>query len=105
MDPADWSDLTIYGMHACENAVVAPAEALNMSVKKTHWDKVEVADRLHKEHNLPDIADLIKELNELRKGFAYGEMTIDPSMSAEYIAGGVEHYLDAVSDLLKRDQT
>lgn len=105
LDPTDWSDLTIYGMHAYENAVVAAAEALKISVKKTHWDKAEVADRLHKDHNLPDIADLLQELNELRKGFAYGELTIDPSMSAEDIAGAVEHYLDAVSDLLERSQT
>ncbi|CAN5561201.1 hypothetical protein BH20ACT23_BH20ACT23_30130 [soil metagenome] len=105
LDPVDWSDLTIYGMHACENAVVAAAEALDISVKRTHWDKVDVADRLHNDHKLPDIAALLRELNELRKGFAYGEMTIDPTMSAEDIAGGVEHYLDAVSDLLERVQT
>jgi hypothetical protein len=104
LDPTDWSDLTIYGFHACENAVLAAAEALKISVKRTHWDKAEVADRLHKDHRLPDISALLTELNELRKGFAYGEMTIDPSMSAEDIAGAIEHYLDAVSDLLERDQ-
>ncbi len=50
-EPTDWSDLTIYGMHATENAVVAAAEQLGMTVKKTHWDKVDIAASLHTEHD------------------------------------------------------
>ncbi len=103
-DPTDWSDLTIYGMHACENAAMAAADKVAIPWKKTHWHKVDVAIQLHKEHGLPDIADLLKELNELRKGFSYGELTVRPSMSAEYIAGQVEEYVESVAKFLEEEE-
>jgi len=80
-EPPDWSDLTIYGLHACENAVVAAAEHAGIPVKRTHWDKADVGDQLTEHHGLPNVSKLLKELNELRKGFAYGELTVEPTMS------------------------
>jgi hypothetical protein len=100
LDPPDWADLTIYGMHALENAVVAAADFRRIEVKRTHWDKAAVAERLHNDHGLPDVAQLLSELNELRKGFSYGEPTTEPTMTAEEIASDVERYIDAVARLL-----
>ncbi len=100
LDPTDRSDLTVWGMHACENAVVAAAESKGPQVKKTHPDKVAVARKLHEDHGLPDIASLLEELNELRKGFSYGELTAEPTTSAQDIAGNVERYVEAVATFL-----
>ncbi|HVM34013.1 MAG TPA: hypothetical protein VM784_01580 [Actinomycetota bacterium] len=100
LEPTDWSDLTVYGMYACENAVVAAANILRIKVKKSHWDKVAVAHELHEKHGLPDITALLEELNELRKGFSYGEVTAEPTMPAEEIAAEIENFMHAVAALL-----
>ncbi|HEX2058534.1 MAG TPA: hypothetical protein VHI71_09200 [Actinomycetota bacterium] len=100
LQPTDWADLTIYGMHALENAVVAAANHHGLEVKKTHPDKTAVAQRLHEGHHLPDVSELLTELNELRKGFSYGEPTLEPSMSAEDIAAVIEEYIDAVARVI-----
>ncbi len=100
LHPTDWADVTIYGMHALENAVVAAANHHGFEVKKTHWDKVAVAEKLHNEHQLPSVGDLLTELNELRKGFSYGEPTTEPTMSAEDIAIDIERYINAVTRLV-----
>lgn len=103
LDPTDWSDLTVYGMYACENAVVAAANTIGLPVKKTHWDKVSASRKLHADHGLPDVADLLEELNELRKGFSYGELRAQPSMSAEDIVAQIETYVEAVASLVDED--
>lgn len=101
LDPTDWSDLTTWGMHAIENAAMAAADHVGIPWKKTHWDKASVGTQLHQNHGLPDIAQLLEELNELRKGFNYGELTIKPTMAAKDIAQEVEDYIDAVAEFLE----
>jgi hypothetical protein len=51
-------------------------------------------------HGLPDITDLLIELNTLRKSEAYGEVSPSPTRSAEDIAIEVEQYVDALAALL-----
>ncbi len=80
--------------------MIAAASALGLTIKKTHWDKLDAARILHDKHGLPDIAALLEELNELRKGFSYGELVTEPSLSAQDIASEVETYVDAVQRFL-----
>lgn len=50
------------------------------------------------------MADLLRELNELRKGFSYGELTTEPAMTAEEIAAKIEEYVEAVDQLLLKEE-
>ena len=102
-DPVDWSDLTIYAFYALENAVVAAADHLGVEWKQTHPSKVEAARELHEAHGLPDIADLLTELNTLRKSEAYGEVRPSETHDAEDIAIQVEEYIEAVAGLFEEE--
>lgn len=101
IDPVDWSDLTIYGFHAVENAVVAAADAVGLPWQKTHPSKLEVARTLAAEHGLPSVAGLLVELNTLRKSEAYGEVGPSDDTSAEDIAIAVEEYVEAVASFIE----
>ena len=102
-DPIDWSDLSMYAFYSLENAVVAAADHLSLEWKRTHPSKVEVSEDLHAHHGLPDIAQLLTELNSLRKSSAYGETPPSHEWSAEDIAIEVEEYIEAVDGLVVGD--
>ncbi|MGH2573035.1 MAG: hypothetical protein ACRDGU_06090 [Actinomycetota bacterium] len=102
-EPVDWSDLAIYGFYGLENAVVAAADHFGLAWKTTHPSKVEAARSLHQAHGLPDIADLLTELNSLRKSEAYGEVQPSETLSPEDIAVAVEDYIEAVAGLFQGD--
>jgi hypothetical protein len=68
----------------------------------THWGKLEQAKDLRTKHKLPDISDLLKDLNILRKAQAYGDTEIDEAdYDAEDIATRVEDYFEQVSAFCK----
>jgi hypothetical protein len=46
------------------------------------------------------VSDLLRELNEMRKSEAYGEVTPPRSLDAERIAIDVENYIDGVVELI-----
>jgi hypothetical protein len=62
-DPVDWSDLAMYSFYALENAVVAAADHFGVQWKPNHPSKVEAARLLANQHGLPNIANLLIELN------------------------------------------
>jgi hypothetical protein len=76
------------------------ADHFGVQWKPNHPSKVEAARLLANQHGLPDIADLLIELNTLRKSEAYGEVSPSPTRSAEDIAIEVEQYVDALATLL-----
>jgi hypothetical protein len=90
----------MYAFYAIENGVVAAAEHLGISWLRSHPRKADLAAGLHTNHGLPDVSALLRELNELRKSEAYGEVTLHPSLDAEDIAVEVERYIDAVTKLV-----
>jgi hypothetical protein len=100
LDPVDWSDLSLYAFLALENAVVAAADSLGISWERTHPSKVAAAQILYAKHGLPDIADLLVELNSLRKAEAYGEVRPSQYLEPEEVAVQVEGYVEAVGALL-----
>jgi hypothetical protein len=97
LDPVDWSDLLIYGFHAVENAVVAAAEARGIAWQRTHPSKAGVARDLASAYGLPDVGDLLVDLNSLRKSEAYGEVRPTNERSAEDIVSEIETFVDAVA--------
>ena len=98
--PTDWTDLTTYGFYCLEAAVMAAATHLDWSVRRTHPAKAEAAERLSEELGLPDVADLLVDLNSARKAAAYGDVPF-PELDAEEIAIQIEEFVDAVEQLME----
>lgn len=100
-DPPDWSDLSFYGFYALEAAVEAASLHVGMNVQKAHWARVNAAGKLHLDHGLADVSELLRDLNEVRKSEAYGDVQA-PVLDAEDVASEVESFIDSVSRLLGR---
>ena len=98
-DPPDWLELSLFGFYALEAAVEAAALYFALEVKKNHPSRVTAARELHENFGLPDVAELLRDLNETRKSEAYGDVSA-PDLEAEDVASQVESYILAVSDLL-----
>ncbi len=97
--PVDWADLSVYGFYALETAVMAAGAKLGWSVQHTHTAKLRAAQRLHVEVGLPDIAELLVDLNTARKSVAYGDVDI-PDLDAEDLAIRLEEYVEAARMLV-----
>ena len=98
-DPTDWTDLATYGFYCLEAAVMAAASHLGWSVRRTHVDKAAAAERLSEELGLPEITDLLSDLNSARKSAAYGDVPF-PDLDAEDVVIEVERYVEAVAKLI-----
>jgi HEPN domain len=98
----DWSDLGTYGLYCLEALVRAASLKAGETPIRTHWGKADQAKNLHERHGLPDIEDLLTDLNGLRKAIAYGDMEFDESdYDAEQIAATIEEYFNQVSEFCK----
>jgi hypothetical protein len=100
-EPTDWDDLSLYGFYCLEAAVEAAALHFGLRTSKKHWEKVDLASDLHEKKDLPDISDLLRDLNDARKAAAYGD-TEAPELDAENIATQIENYVEAVAELLTK---
>lgn len=100
-EPTDWDDLSLYGFYCVEAAVEAAALHLGLKTSTRHWEKVDVASKLHVQAKLPDATDLLRDLNDARKSAAYGDTEM-PEVEAEEIATQMENYVDAVTLLLSK---
>ncbi|MBW2061782.1 MAG: hypothetical protein JRI95_09505 [Deltaproteobacteria bacterium] len=100
-EPTDWTDLTLFGFYCLEAAVVAAAEYLGWSIKRSHVAKAEAAERLSSEKGFPEITNLLWELNDARKAIAYGDVPF-PNLKAEDVAFQVEKYVEAVEVLIEK---
>lgn len=76
-DEVDWSDLATYGLYCLESLVHAATLKIGGSRVRTHWEKIKLAKALQKQHSLPDIGDLMDDLNSARKALAYGDDEFD----------------------------
>ena len=98
--PTDWADLSIYGFHCLEAAVEAAAIHAKLRTSRKHWEKAEIAGELHRKHGLPDVEELLNDLNESRKAAAYGDVP-GPDLVAEDVATEIERYVEAVEKFVK----
>jgi len=97
--PTDWDDLTMYGFYCLENAVAAAALHAGITLVRTHPGKAHAARELAKVHKLSDMSELLGQLNDARKAFAYGDIE-EPELIAEDVAVSVEEFVDAVESFL-----
>jgi hypothetical protein len=100
-DDPDWDDLSLYGFYCLENAVCAAAIHVGINVKRNHPSKVEASRKLSENYNLPDVSDLLIELNDARKAAAYGDIDA-PDLDAEDLATTIEEYVKTVEDFLAK---
>ena len=98
-DPTDWDDLALYGFYCLEAAVMAASTHAGWVTRGQHPDKAKAAERLTQEHGLPDIQDLLTELNDGRKAVAYGDLDM-PELNPEEVATQIDAYVQAVADLI-----
>ena len=98
--PTDWDDLSLYGFYCLEAAVEAAAMQTKIKTSKKHWEKADIARELHTKHGLPDVEQLLRDLNDARKFAAYGDIPA-PNLNAEEVASQVEEYVDAVEILVE----
>jgi hypothetical protein len=97
-DPPDWSDLGTYGLYCLEALVRAGALKAGETPIRTHWGKADQARNLSVRYKLPDIGELLTDLNSIRKAYAYGDSDIDESeYNAQEIAGDIEDYFEKMS--------
>ncbi|MEX0784419.1 MAG: hypothetical protein WD557_17405 [Dehalococcoidia bacterium] len=99
-EPTDWDDLSLYGFYCLEAAIMAASDFLGWDTKAQHTDKARAARRLHDERGLPDVEDLLGEMNQARKATAYGDMEI-PELHAEDVASEIEAFVEAVAHLIE----
>lgn len=102
-EPTDWSDLSLYGFYCLEAAIMAAAAHAAIPIQPKHWQKADVARKLHQDHGLPDIVDLLIDLNQARKGAAYGDVEM-PELDPEDVASSIEDYIEAVRDFIGAEE-
>ena len=91
-----------YGLYCLEALVRAASLKAGETPIRTHWGKADQARNLHQKKGLPDIEDLLNDLNVLRKATAYGDMEYDEAdYDAREIATTIEEYFDAVTEYCK----
>lgn len=99
VDPVDWTDLSTYGFYCLEAAVMAAASQLKLNPQKTHRGKIQAAKRLANDHRLPDVSDLLLELNTARKAHAYGDVEA-PALDEQDLTEDLHAYVEAVNKVL-----
>jgi hypothetical protein len=93
--PTDWTDLSLYGFYCLENAVCSAATHAQIPFSRSHRGKVAAAELLARDYGLPDVEDLLLDLNDARKAAAYGDI-VPPELDAEKVAGDIEKYVQRV---------
>jgi len=63
----------------------------------THPRKVQEARQLTSVHSLPDVGDLLVDLNNMRKHEAYGDIDPPENLDAQDVAAKIDEYVEAVS--------
>ncbi len=101
-DPTDWTDLSTFGFYCLEACVVAATLHLERRRPRNHPDKAREARRLATEYNLPDIGDLLVDLNDMRKHEAYGDVDPPDDLHAKEIATAIEEYVEAMREFITR---
>lgn len=68
--------------------------------QRSHWRRVDEAQRLSSEHGLDDVSDLLRDLNEVRKNEVYGDV-VAPELDAQDVATMIERYVESIAALVE----
>ncbi len=98
--PDDPDEVFVWSFYALENAVVAAALHTGAEFVKNHWSKATAARKLSQRHELADVSALLADLNEARKGAAYGDVD-EPQISPQDVLTAVGSYIEEVEALLQ----
>ena len=101
-DPTDWMTVAFSGFYCLEACVVAASLHLGWNRPGQHRKKVRAAERLNRDHDLPDIGDLLIVLNTMRKHEAYGDIDRPEGLDPEDIAAMIDEYVKAVRQLMEQ---
>ena len=101
-EPTAKDDLFLYGFYALEAAVDCACLHFEEPIERNHWSRVDAARQLG-QYGLDDVSDLLRDLNEGRKGVAYGE-SYRPEIDTEDLAARIEQFVESVSALLERGE-
>ncbi len=101
--PEDREEPVTWAFYAYENGVVAVAEKASINWRKTHWDKLDLADEIHaKGYVSTNVRSTLDQLNELRKDVHYEEPGPElAEVDLEGLAGELESFLDEVQSFLQ----
>jgi uncharacterized protein YutE (UPF0331/DUF86 family) len=100
-EPTDWDDLYMYGLYCLEAAVDAALLTVDLPISRKHWEKADLAVKLHEIHGLPDVSQLLRDLNEGRKVLAYDDIDIESSeISAEDLSSQIEEFVEEVDKFI-----
>lgn len=96
----DWADLSLYGFYCLEACVVAAALHVGWQRPTGHQRKETTARRLTTMYGLPEIAELLVDLNAMRKFQAYGDIAPPLNLDVEDVTRKIERYVDSVRNLI-----
>ena len=99
IEPPDLDDLSLYGFYCLEAAVEAAAIHVRIETTRRHWQKANVARELYKRYGLPDVFDLLRDLNDARKAVGYADIE-DPDLDNEDVVIELENYVEAVKEFV-----
>lgn len=97
----DPDQVFVWCFYALENDVVAAATHSDEEFQRNHWTKANAARRLSRDRGLTNVSDLLSDLNEARKGTAYGDVEA-PDIKPEEVLDAVGKYIEEVEKLLGR---
>jgi hypothetical protein len=95
----DPDQVFVWCFYALENAVVAAATHLDEEFQKNHWTKAQAARRLSRDQGMTDVSVLLTDLNDARKGTAYGDVE-EPDIKPKDVLVEVGSYIEEVEKLL-----
>jgi hypothetical protein len=99
-NPDDPDEVFVWSFYALENAVVAASIHAGAGFAKNHWSKAAAARKLSQKRKLTDVSDLLSDLNEARKGTAYGDVD-EPEIEPADVLEQVGSYIEEVEDFLQ----
>lgn len=95
----DPDQVFVWCFYALENAVVAAATHADEEFQRNHWTKAEAARRLARDEGMTDVSEMLRDLNDARKGTAYGDIE-EPEIEPEDVLTEVGDYIKEVENLL-----
>jgi hypothetical protein len=100
-DPGDAKNVFVWSFWGLENAIKAAASHVGIEFVKQHWSAGKAARKLAKDHGLPDVEDLLADLNDGRKSAAYGD-TDEPDMEPDEVIKQFKDYVERVAAFIKK---